>query len=285
MADFADIDQQLAALGAAPEDARALLERVLGSDRSRERLDGLLAELSQAWTPAPVPPPPRRRPSSHPPRALGRHHVRFDPMSAARLGTRPSGKRSTLIGLPSSAPPEPSGIGAANFGAHAGGRGAEQSGAGAARVAAEADTDLHSLAPQPESWSIPDTDPGAELAPERGFSAASSASSEAFDRAADADSVRDSSIRPPSPAGIETPPGASEAAPDPEQAALDERERKRESQRVMRALLEQDLDPKDFADPPAPAEAAADNDLEVVVEEEEEEILELDDIELLEDDE
>ena len=278
MADFADIDQQLAALGAAPEkDASALLERVLGTDRSRARLDELLAELSQAWTPAPVPPPPRRRPSSHPPRALGRHHVRFDEMSAARTGTRPAGKRSTLIGLPSSAPPEPSGRVPASFGAHAGGIGAERAGTDAARFAPEADTDLHSLAPQPESWSFPDTNPGAELA--RAPAATPSS-------AGDADSDRHPSIRPPSAAGFGAPPSvAAAAAPDPEQTALDERERKRESQRVMRALLEQDLDPKDFADPPVPAEAAADDELELVVEEEEEEILELDDIELLEDDE
>lgn len=98
MLDLTQIDLQLEQLGRAPDDVQALLERSLGADRSRARVEALLATLAEGG-PEPVSEdesPPPRRPSSHPPRALGRH-ARWAPPPQAAVPKVPS-VRDTLIG-------------------------------------------------------------------------------------------------------------------------------------------------------------------------------------------
>jgi hypothetical protein len=80
---------------------QALLERTLGADRSRERIDALLARLAEDVDAEPQPP---RRPSSHPPPRVGRH-VRWAPPPQAPVPKVPS-VRDTLIG-PTVVPEQP----------------------------------------------------------------------------------------------------------------------------------------------------------------------------------
>jgi hypothetical protein len=107
--DFADTDRQLEQLGKLPSDVANLLTRALGPDRSLAQLDAVLAEMAegapQAASPvrAGIPARRSRRSSSRVPAAAGR---RSEP--APTDGSKPKGSatRSTLIGLPSSMPPQ-----------------------------------------------------------------------------------------------------------------------------------------------------------------------------------
>jgi hypothetical protein len=273
MLDLAEIDRELEQLGKPPDDWAALVARVLGPDRSPERIDALLATLGVGAAvvsePAYVEPAPARRPSSHPPRALGRH-ARWTPRSGALAPSalRPgSSARATLIGQPSAPPSAPSGE-----------RPAEVEGSELSR-----DT-------SPDVWSDRSAQQAAIVEPyplavsERVAVAESDAPELGYDENDD--------VTEPAVVAHFTMSGSPVAQPvrpidaratgtDPETAA---------QRRVkIEALLDQDLDPRDFPSTPprsSPASAAvpatAEDEFELMVDEEE--ILELDDVDLVEED-
>ena len=105
MLDLAEIDRQLEQLGKTPEDCAPLLDHALGANRSLERIDALLATLAQSvllQSPA-----PKRRPSSHPPRAMGRHARWTPPPGGVAPRAKSGSARDTLVGPPTSHPPAP----------------------------------------------------------------------------------------------------------------------------------------------------------------------------------
>jgi hypothetical protein len=105
MLDLAEIDRQLAELGTPSESPASLVERNLGTDRSLERIDAMLATLAENTAPIEAA-PARARVPSEPPRALARHARWAPKKEASDAGARPANARDTLIG-PVATSPEP----------------------------------------------------------------------------------------------------------------------------------------------------------------------------------
>jgi hypothetical protein len=282
MLDLAEIDRQLEQLGKPPDDLAALVERVLGPDRSPERIEALLATLGVGATMASEPtyvepaPAPARRPSSHPPRALGRH-ARWTPRSSTMSmnALRPGASvRDTLVGQPSAAPPAPSGQ-----------RPAEPQASALAR-----DTSRDT---SPDTWADRAAQQAEIVEPfplavsQRAEVAESDAPEPDYD---ENDDVTEPAVvahftSSGSPVGWGAPMPS--AAPRSSESAA---EAEAERRVHMEALLDQDLEPRDFpSTPPKPNRASTampateEDEFELLVEEEE--ILELDDVDLVEDDE
>jgi hypothetical protein len=278
MLDLAEIDRELEQLGKPPSDWAALIERVLGPDRSPERIDALLATLGvgapMVIEPAYVSPAPARRPSSHPPRALGRH-ARWTPRSSSLSPSvlRPGASvRDTLVGQPaapgpsSEPPPEPQASEASRD---------TSPDAVSDRAAQEAAT----VEPFPlalsQRASVPDV-------------AESDTPETSYSENDDDDVTEPAVVAHFTSSG--SPVGWGEPAPTaPPRSSEIAAETEAERRVKMEALLDQDLDPRDFPSTPPrsfPAIAAKpakeEDEFELLVEEEE--ILELDDVDLVEDD-
>jgi hypothetical protein len=278
MLDLAEIDRELELLGPPPQDWTALVERTLGPDRSPERIDALLATLGVAPEPLPVEPAPPRRPSSHPPRALGRH-ARWTPRlsSVPKSDPRPApSSRSTLIGQPSLPPATTS---------------SAPTEAQPSDVSRDTTRDT-----SPDMWGDR-TAPQAVLA-EPFPLAEQTLSQRASVAESDAPELgygEDEDVTEPAVVAHFTTSGTpvATAVPAVDAHSTETGPETAAERRVhIEALLDQDLDPRDFPSvPPTSSPASApvhatdratnEDEFELLVEEEE--ILELDDVDLVED--